>query len=245
MQIRLESDAMSERLSIRSYGFAPDTHAHSLHQVVVPLRGRMEVETSDFAGVVTVGQCVIIPVGLDHTFQASTRARFLVADLRSLPDNALALSSPFASVSRPFRAFCQFAELQLSSVTGDLLNASLVDIFAQLLARQEFLPEVDRRIARALDHIDRHLDESLSLQSLSALSNISISQFKLLFRRHTGMNLGDYLKVQRMETAKALLINTDTPIARIAEQTGFSNASAFTRRFRDYHGTPPRLLRQR
>ena len=39
----------ANRLSLRSYAPAPESHSHAHHQIVLPLRGRMALET-DRAG---------------------------------------------------------------------------------------------------------------------------------------------------------------------------------------------------
>ncbi|WP_350629915.1 helix-turn-helix domain-containing protein, partial [Pseudoalteromonas sp. Q36-MNA-CIBAN-0048] len=47
---------------------------------------------------------------------------------------------------------------------------------------------------------------------------------------------------KRMQKAKALLTHTDLPIQIIAEQVGYNDLSAFSRRFSLYFGLSPRLF---
>ncbi|AHE49270.1 arabinose operon regulatory protein [Aeromonas hydrophila 4AK4] len=74
---------------------------------------------------------------------------------------------------------------------------------------------------------------------------LSISQFKALFKKETGQTPGQYLLHLRMEKARALLVNTDYPINVIAGDVGYQDSSAFSSRFSQYYGYPPRKLRAR
>ena len=236
---------MRESLSIRAYEPAAATHTHQFHQIVVPLRGAIEISLNDFDGPVAVGHCVIIQKGVTHSFKAKKGARFLVADLHQLPESARSVQCPFAAVSNAFKSFCLFADIQLSSQTNVTLEDGMIDVFRQLLSIQDFLPNIDRRISRALEHIENDLGANHSLQDLASISSLSVSQFKVLFSRHTGKSLSQYLLMLRMETARALLANTDMPINLVAENTGYTNQSAFTRRFQQYHGIAPGEYKKR
>lgn len=236
---------MRESLSIRAYEPAVQTHSHHFHQIVVPLRGSIEISLNEFDGSIAVGHCVIIQKNVDHSFKANRQARFLVADLYELPDSAKSLETPFATVSNAFKSFCLFADIQLSSQTNVVLEDSMVAVFKQLLSLQDFLPNIDRRISRALEHIENDLSKNHTLNSLASISSLSVSQFKLLFVKHTGKTLSQYLLTLRMEKARALLANTDMPINIISEHTGYTDQSAFTRRFQSYHGISPSEYKKR
>ena len=236
---------MRESLSIRAYEPAVQTHSHHFHQIVVPLRGSIEISLNEFDGSIAVGHCVIIQKNVDHSFKANRQARFLVADLYELPDSAKSLETPFATVSNAFKSFCLFADIQLSSQTNVVLEDSMVAVFKQLLSLQDFLPNIDRRISRALEHIENDLSKNHTLNSLASISSLSVSQFKLLFVKHTGKTLSQYLLTLRMEKARALLANTDMPINIVSEHTGYTDQSAFSRRFQSYHGISPSEYKKR
>ena len=121
----------------------------------------------------------------------------------------------------------------------------MIDVFKQLLSLQDFLPSIDRRISRALEHIETDLSTNHSLNSLASKSSLSVSQFKVLFVKHTGKTLSQYLLMLRMEKARALLVNTDMPINIISEHAGYTDQSAFTRRFQSYHGISPSEYKKR
>ena len=236
---------MRERLSIRTYTPVVRDHSHHFHQIVVPLRGSIEISLNEFDGSVAVGHCVIIQKNVDHSFKAKKQARFFVADLYDLPESAKSVDCPFATVSNAFKSFCLFADIQLSSQIDTGLEESMIAVFKQLLSLQDFSPNIDRRISRALEHIENDVSKDHTLNKLAIISSLSVSQFKVLFAKHTRKTPSQYLLMLRMEKARALLANTDMPINIVAENTGYTDQSAFTRRFQNYHGISPSEYKKR
>ncbi len=58
---------MRETLPIRAYRPAVRTHSHHLHQIVVPLRGAIEISLGEFDGLIPVGHCVIIQKDVENS----------------------------------------------------------------------------------------------------------------------------------------------------------------------------------
>ena len=205
----------------------------------------MTISLNGFDALVAVGHCVIIQKNVKHAYRAKNQSRFLVADLLELPQSAGSVDNPFATISSGFKSFCLFADIQLRAQTNAALEQSMVNAFKQILSLQDFLPNIDRRISRALEHIENDLAANHTLASLAAISSLSVSQFKVLFNKHTGKTLGQYLLSLRMDKARAFLANTDLPVSAIGEKIGYTDPSAFARRFQRYHGIPPRQYKSR
>lgn len=236
---------MCESLSIRAYRPVELTHSHNFHQVVVPLHGVIDISLNNLNGVVSPGHCIVIKKNVEHSFRAENDARFLVVDLNELPDAALSLKNPFASISSAFRSFCLFSEAQIQSQSDPALEQAMVCVFRQLLSSQDFQPKIDPRIARAIAHIERHLSDNYNLLDLASIASLSVSQFKILFVKCTGKTASQYVLMLRMERARALLVNTDTPMSIVAELSGYTDNSAFSRRFRKYYGVAPSQYRKK
>jgi len=94
-------------------------------------------------------------------------------------------------------------------------------------------------VREALEYMEKHYDELLSVEDLSDLVGLSLYHFSRLFREETGESLHRHLLNVRTLRAKTLLSETNTSIEEIAELTGFSSASHFIRAFkRDTRLTP-------
>jgi AraC family transcriptional regulator len=53
-----------------------------------------------------------------------------------------------------------------------------------------------------------------------------------------------WIAQQRIERARALLRTTSLPLAQVAAQCGYANASHFSHRFREAVGVAPMVYRQ-
>lgn len=93
------------------------------------------------------------------------------------------------------------------------------------------------------NYIDLHLNENISLNKCSDIAHLSISQTIRSFRNAYGMAPYEYLNQQRIETAKALLRNSQLPIQDIAMQLGFADQYYFSRYFKKKCGKSPKEYR--
>lgn len=101
----------------------------------------------------------------------------------------------------------------------------------------------DLRINELLQYISTNHHRALSLDEMSSLLYISPSSFSRYFRKRTGMTFVKYLNNVRLHFAMEDLLYTDHPITVIAENHGFSNASAFCRAFGSQYRISPAKYR--
>lgn len=233
---------MKNTVSIRSYTKRTDTHIHAYHQLVLPTQGAIVIEIPSFSGSVSVGECVVIKQGQEHRFKADEAARFVVVDMNTLPANLAQGSQQVFDINQPLQSFLLFVEKQLAHQVHPQIEQSLLQLFEQLLAEQTLGHQIDPRIRRAQTYITEHLGSPLCINTLSQQAHLSATQFKTLFKRNAGISPMNYITQLRMEKAKALLTHSDLPIQQIAEQVGYGDLSAFSRRFRQHFGLSPSKL---
>jgi AraC family transcriptional regulator len=93
--------------------------------------------------------------------------------------------------------------------------------------------EYQQRMHAVVEHIDRHLDEKLDLETLAGVAHFSPYHFHRLFGALMGEALGDYLRRRRLELAAVRLRSQlRVPVLDVALGVGFGSAEAFTRAFR-------------
>ncbi|MCA2406870.1 helix-turn-helix transcriptional regulator (plasmid) [Rhizobium leguminosarum bv. viciae 248] len=102
-------------------------------------------------------------------------------------------------------------------------------------------PHVRRRI---LEYIEAHLGETIRLQDLAAIGQLSAFHFQRMFRASYGVSPHGWVAHRRVERAKSMLSGMD-PIAQIASACGFSSQSHMTRAFKLGTGVTPSAYRQR
>ncbi|MFM2480712.1 helix-turn-helix domain-containing protein [Celerinatantimonas sp. YJH-8] len=233
---------MPNTLSIRSYSRQHFGHTHDYEQLVLPIQGAINIQLDGYSGKVSLGECLIIRAGKLHHFDADEQARFIVADMEQLPETLQPHHSPLFSLSPPLLSFLFFVEKQLQHQLDSNLEVSINAMFYQLLARQNQHDLADPRIREVQSYLSDHLAEELTIKQLAQIAFLSPTQFKKRFKQALGNSVFQYLTQLRMEKAKALLIHTDLPIQQIAEQVGYQDQSAFSRRFTNYTGLSPRAF---
>ena len=86
-------------------------------------------------------------------------------------------------------------------------------------------------------------DNTLNLSMLADYAHVSESTASRLIKNETGLNLQEYPRKRRIETAKELLLHTAYPITKIAEEVGFNSCSYFIRVFKAEEGQTPVAFR--
>ncbi len=96
------------------------------------------------------------------------------------------------------------------------------------------------RMRRALDHIDRHLDDDLDLATISAVAAFSKFHFHRQFTACFGLSVHRYVQLARLKRASYQLAYRDRDrITDVALDAGYDAPDAFARVFRKRFGQSP------
>ena len=104
---------------------------------------------------------------------------------------------------------------------------------------------VDARIRQTMDYIARHLDQKLTLDTLSEISGLSESRLGHRFREVVGLSPMAYVEQQRIERAKQLLTMTSLSVKEISRQVGYDTQFYFSLRFKRASSVSPTEFRRR
>lgn len=125
-------------------------------------------------------------------------------------------------------------------------EAAYLSLFLRLLldysTKDSAGPTAD--IEAAVSYIKEHIEESLTLEELALLCNLSVSQFKHKFRAQTGVSPRNYINLQKVECAKSLLLGTQS-VTDISMNLGFTTSSYFSTVFKRYTTYTPQEYRNR
>lgn len=101
-----------------------------------------------------------------------------------------------------------------------------------------------QKLRQAVEYIQAHLGENLSLSDIASKLGMSQYYFCHLFKRSTGISPHQYLIQQRVEQAKHLLKQPERTILSVAMECGFANQSHFAKCFRQCTGMSPNQFRK-
>jgi PAS domain S-box-containing protein len=86
--------------------------------------------------------------------------------------------------------------------------------------------------------------QNICLKELAGITHLSISALERRFKKFLGKTPKQFINEVRLENARRLLIETDIAVAIIANNTGFTDHSYFSRQFRKLFKQSPSDFRQ-
>ncbi len=103
---------------------------------------------------------------------------------------------------------------------------------------------LDGRVRRILESIES--GKTLTIHNLAVEFNLSPSYLQHLFKRETGVGMGEWLSETRLQRAARLLANGYMSVKEIAHGVGYEHVSSFIRAFeRRFALTPARYRKRR
>ncbi|MDK8190580.1 AraC family transcriptional regulator [Paenibacillus sp. UMB7766-LJ446] len=98
-------------------------------------------------------------------------------------------------------------------------------------------------IERALIHIEGHLQQSLTVESVANTFNMSKYYFHRLFSAMMSCSLNQYILSRRLNASLTFIQNKNSSLTDIAYQMGFGTQASFTRAFKRQYGVAPSSLK--
>ena len=141
------------------------------------------------------------------------------------------IKSDYELLDRLYRKLPYFTESQISYFT---------DLLPRILFQDAIEIENDSIIEEICEYIENNLKEDFSIISLSQKFYISKNKLYHLFEEAYKTTVNDYITQKRIEKAKELLISSNEPINKIAEDIGINNYTYFCKLFKRKTGKTPR-----
>ncbi len=115
---------------------------------------------------------------------------------------------------------------------------------AILETHQFDMPNYKDRMQRVITYIYQHLEDSLTVETLSAVACFSKYHFHRQFSAHTGVNVHKYVQLIRLKRASyQLAFNPELKIIDIALGAGFESHESFSRSFKKIYAHTPSQFR--
>ena len=92
----------------------------------------------------------------------------------------------------------------------------------------------------AVQYIDGHLTDELSVRELASVCFISADHLTRLFKKKFGISVSEYMQERRISLAGELMRRQEMSISMVANKVGFGNYSYFTEQFKKFYGMTPR-----
>lgn len=125
--------------------------------------------------------------------------------------------------------------------TGKIQSVSNIAsmLVKHILLENMLKPAFDESMQKAVAYINEHLEDDLSIYTISQNINVSKSVLYKKFHACFQCTVSEYVNNRRIERSVELLASSDLSIEEIAQKTGFSSTSYYTKMFKKQKGLPP------
>lgn len=210
--------------------------------------------------------CVLAGVLLARLSEAMTGSREDVLTSLKQTYDTLARRQAVAVTTLRQIYFLLGYQIALREAKSELSDAFAYQLFASLLPLQsldalhaDLLARVDRvypadegsagyssAVRDVIGHIGHELcNEKLSIELLANRVYLTPTYLACIFKRETGMTIGQYILDRRMEYAQTLLRDRRFKLYQVAQSVGYRDANYFTRIFKKKAGMTPSEFRTR
>jgi AraC-like DNA-binding protein len=220
-------------------------------RIYLPLAGEAWVKVAGRQLDLRPGRCFLIPPGPGRSFGCQNAMTLYWLHCRPLVWEAVdlwRLAQPRLEI--PASATIHAAMERISSLKAD----NPLELFEgdglcrMLLARfLPSLPTIDEAawVRPVVDYIEAHLDESLRASDLARRAGWDRAYFSRRFRQTLGLPPMRFVRLRRVQRARAMLASKDWSVQAVAEKTGFHDAFHLSRSMHEILGLRPSQIRRR
>ena len=94
-------------------------------------------------------------------------------------------------------------------------------------------------VIKALEYIELHLGDQISIEALAASAGLSVSHFCRIIKKEVGESATAIIAKMRCKKAANLLKTTDLPIGEISSFVGYADNNYFVKVFKKVYGMTP------
>lgn len=110
----------------------------------------------------------------------------------------------------------------------------------ELEKNEELENETNPSIEAVLGYIKEHIDEPISIDTLTDIASMSKAAFFRTFKETLDISPIDYINRERVEIAKNRLVDISKSVTDICYELGYNHMTYFIRVFKKYEGITPK-----
>lgn len=238
--------------------YAVHRNIHNSYLLIVMMAGALNYQTRRQRGTIRVGQALLLDCNLPHSYQAQGKCSFTFIHFDGAQSRDI-----FEHINRSSGSVIRLTDsTRMHELVGELLgymrddrrvnesqtSAMLYGILMVLMQASGVSGEGaigNSIVDQAIDYIQSHLAENLTVETIAANAGYSPSYFSHVFHKEMGVSPYHFVVKSRMDYAMQLLQTTRLSVQDIAFQVGFNSIANFCYAFRKEKGMSPHEYRQK
>ena len=139
-----------------------------------------------------------------------------------------------------------FQSVEACKSISELMEIShtLQEDFIQRVHRCRQNTGISKPISTCIDYINLHLEDELSIEALANMLGYSEYYLSKKFKKEIGRSIKEFIRTQRLERAKVLLMNDQYTVLEVSDRLKFCAPSYFSDAFRKEYGISPTEYRE-
>ena len=232
-------------IDLRSYQSETSQHSHNFAQLVLPIKGILDIEIGSSSGIADQDTAAFITAGQNHCFSGRSDNLFLVVDLKdNYQIHDKLFNSPFCELDLSSKKLISFIQSYLEQGLEDTGTENLISSLLINVLNKNKDGIHDTKVLKAKNWLDHNFSQAIDIKNLAQHCYLSTSQLQRQFKKSMGYTLGSYWRNKKMEHAKLLLSTTSLSIEIISLSLGYDYLSSFTRLFSQHYLISPSQWRE-
>ncbi|MBB3285386.1 MULTISPECIES: AraC family transcriptional regulator [unclassified Rhizobium] len=238
----------------------PIAHRFNQHTLILTLSGKGLLQVNGLSSALCEGTIAWLDSSMlyshrcepHHSHWSYLWLGFAGHGLDTLFDSLGVIANPVFAISNPRDPQALFEGILRNVETGSFLSDShcfalltqLISLLVSARAEHGELSGAVQRLQRVMELVRADLSRPWSVDELAIAAHLSQAQLFRRFRQRMGTTPVDWLRHERVNAAKRLLVVTDEQIGRIAAQCGYPDPFHFARDFKKLVGVTPSEFRR-
>jgi len=238
----------------------PIAHRFNQHTLILTLGGKGLLQVNGLSSLLREGTIAWLDSSMLYSHRCEPRHShwsylwlgFVGYGLDTLFDSLGVIANPVFDTANPRDPEALFEGILRELETGSFLAdnrcfALLAQLISSLVSERSESGELSgavQRLQRVIELVRADLTHPWTAGELAVAANLSQAQLFRRFRQRMGTTPLDWLRHERVNAAKPLLVVTDEQIGRIAARCGYPDPFHFARDFRKLVGVTPTEFRR-
>lgn len=133
-----------------------------------------------------------------------------------------------------------FFEFMLNDSQSEEMKKCILKEFLILAGRYQDEDKSFSAPLKSISYINKNYTKNISIEELAQLEGISLTSYRILFKKHTGTSPLQYINARKISAACRMLSEKNIPVSKVSSVLGFTDPYYFSRLFKARVGISPK-----
>lgn len=252
---------MTKKICINCVGAVDDsisfnnTDARHDYYMMYVIKGSMNIEFGDYAGVINAGELLVMRPGTKYRYRSEKGSglNYLwlhftgyeaekTVEKASVPLNKICFCGNIGSVIECWKRL--YTEFILNDEHFEEATILILKEILIAFSRAVNNKRKKNRLLKSTMYIHENYQKKINIEALALMENLSLSHYRALFTQMFGESPVEYIISRRIDAAIYMLESSDKKLSEISSLVGYNDVYYFGRQFKRKIGVSPGKYRK-